>query len=218
MRVRRCTHLLLEPRETVSFGLQALLRGSTEANSTHVWLALAGHLDGPVEIDAGQSELLGRTSATQWRTLSAQDMADPRWGQLLSNGLLLAISRNTQTFWRATSGSRTHIGGRCPPWRTGTRAGRAWTAFRTCAGRAWIPQSGCAGRWVPRRLPCILWKVITSRCRKCRNLRWMPCWRPEPPVATSILSVRCRCRFWPSFSSAASWPTLRCRSSRTCSS
>ncbi|WP_369349033.1 putative peptide maturation dehydrogenase [Stenotrophomonas sp. JAG2] len=89
MRVRRCTHLLLEPRETVSFGLQALLRGNTEANSTHVWLALAGHLDGPVEIDAGQSELLGRTSATQWRTLSAQDMADPRWGQLLSNGLLL---------------------------------------------------------------------------------------------------------------------------------
>ncbi len=89
MRVRRCTHLLLEPRERVSFGLAAILRGKVEMDSEVAWVALAAHLDQAVAVDAAECALLGAFSAQRWQEPGEAQCASPAVLRLLELGLLL---------------------------------------------------------------------------------------------------------------------------------
>jgi putative peptide maturation dehydrogenase len=89
MRVRRCTHLLLEPRERVSFGLAAILRGKAEVDSEVAWVALAAHLDRAVAVDTAECALLGAFSAQRWQEPSEAQCASPAVLRLLELGLLL---------------------------------------------------------------------------------------------------------------------------------
>ncbi|MBB6569014.1 putative peptide maturation dehydrogenase [Kribbella sandramycini] len=85
MRVRRCAVLFLEPREEVGFDLDSLVSGGVGLSRTQRWLALAAHLDGEVEVDAEQRELLGRLSPSVW--VESDDALLP---ELLKAGLVIA--------------------------------------------------------------------------------------------------------------------------------
>lgn len=45
MLVKRCAIVVLEPRETVSYTLESLLRGGNGLDHSMQWFALAPHLD-----------------------------------------------------------------------------------------------------------------------------------------------------------------------------
>lgn len=91
MRVRRCTVLLLEPREEVSFDLAELLQGRTGLVRERRWLALAPHLAREIEVDASERELLGELSPGEWS--DSRDLSPhPKraFTRLLREGLLIA--------------------------------------------------------------------------------------------------------------------------------
>lgn len=92
MRLRRCSVLLLEPRETIAFDLESLLHGGSGLGATQRWFALAPHLAAAVEIDAAQRELLGAVGAAQWQPRAALEAAHPADAidTLLQQGLLIA--------------------------------------------------------------------------------------------------------------------------------
>ncbi|KRA16825.1 putative peptide maturation dehydrogenase [Lysobacter sp. Root604] len=90
MRVRRCAVVFLEPREEIGFDLRSLLSGGAGLRRSRRWLALAAHLEGEVEIDADERELLGGVSPGEWssaETLAAAP-ADAL-ARLLEVGLLI---------------------------------------------------------------------------------------------------------------------------------
>src|SRR5690606_22982332 len=90
MRIRRCAVLMLEPRGEARFALDDLLAGGNGLRRTLRWLALAGHLDAPVEFDAAERELLGQASPTEW--LDPDGLPEALAGavpRLVAEGLLL---------------------------------------------------------------------------------------------------------------------------------
>lgn len=90
MRVRRCMHLLLEPREQISFGIAAILRGRVEVGSEVTWVALAAHLERSVVVDAAERALLSEVSAHRWQDLSPEVSRSSACVKLLRSGLLLS--------------------------------------------------------------------------------------------------------------------------------
>ncbi len=66
MRIRRCTTLWLEPRETAHFDLESLLAGGTGVVSAMRWFAHAPHLPAPLPIDAQDVVLLGELGPSDW--------------------------------------------------------------------------------------------------------------------------------------------------------
>lgn len=99
MLVRRCAVLFLEPREEVGFDLGSLLSGGAGLSRNRRWLALAAHLDGEVEVDAGEREALGRLSPSEWASAQDLDPIDaaclPR---LLQTGLAIADDEAHATY------------------------------------------------------------------------------------------------------------------------
>ncbi|MGO1071093.1 putative peptide maturation dehydrogenase [Lysobacter sp. CA199] len=90
MRIRRCAIVFLEPREDVAFDFGSLLSGGAGLRRDRRWLALAAHLDGQVEVDAGERERLGEFGPVAW---SEYDPGSPDAGttlRLLETGLLIA--------------------------------------------------------------------------------------------------------------------------------
>lgn len=88
--IRRCAVVFLELREEAGFDLQGVLSGTAGLHRSRRWLALAPHLDEPVEVDGEQRELLGTFSAESWvelRSLPASGLASVEW--LLKKGLLI---------------------------------------------------------------------------------------------------------------------------------
>lgn len=90
MKLRRCTVVMLEPREEVQFDLQAILRGRTELATQTTWFAWAGHLDQPVAVSAAQRELLGAVSPRNWLATDQLPADSTVWQPLLQAGLLIA--------------------------------------------------------------------------------------------------------------------------------
>jgi putative peptide maturation dehydrogenase len=90
MRIRRCFHLFLEPREVSRFDMASLLAGGNGLVRERQWVALAPHLDHEVEVDAPERELLGLLSAGDWTDAQAlpPDCA-AACARLLRIGLLL---------------------------------------------------------------------------------------------------------------------------------
>lgn len=91
MRIRRCSIVFIEPRESVAFDLASLLQGGAGLRSERAWIALAPHLDGEVELDTAQRELLGAVSPHTWRPAAEVRALDPKaCAALLKQGLLIA--------------------------------------------------------------------------------------------------------------------------------
>ncbi|UNK48116.1 putative peptide maturation dehydrogenase [Lysobacter sp. S4-A87] len=93
MKVRRCTVLLLEPREQVSFDLGVLLSGGDGLLRERRWIALAAHLGEEVEVDEAERELLGRLSPAQWVDTTSIDADADSVRQLLRKGLLIGSGK-----------------------------------------------------------------------------------------------------------------------------
>ncbi|TDD47275.1 putative peptide maturation dehydrogenase [Kribbella antibiotica] len=91
MRVRRCAVLFLESREDVDFDLESLLTGGAGLSRHQRWLALAAHLDAPVEVDSQERELLGRLSPSEWSAAESLEAAEESLlPNLIKRGLVLA--------------------------------------------------------------------------------------------------------------------------------
>lgn len=70
MHVRRCSVLMMEPRESTTFQLQDLMRGGDGIRRTLAWYALAPHLQSPVELRADAQAWLGQLSPNAWREVA----------------------------------------------------------------------------------------------------------------------------------------------------
>lgn len=86
MRLRRCAHVMLEPRERTAFELDSLLDGGDGLARTLHWIAHAPHLDGEVELDADEVLALGRFAPGGWLDVDALDGATRA---LVEKGLLI---------------------------------------------------------------------------------------------------------------------------------
>jgi putative peptide maturation dehydrogenase len=92
MHIRRCATLLIEPRETIGFDLGALLGGETGVRTTLGWVALAGHVDDEIPLDAAEVALLGELSPNAWIPFEDLAKKHPREAldALLAKGLIVA--------------------------------------------------------------------------------------------------------------------------------
>ncbi|MBA8887377.1 putative peptide maturation dehydrogenase [Dokdonella fugitiva] len=91
-RLRRCSVLFVEPRETLDLDLAGLLGGRDVVASHCRWVALAPHLDTEVDIDDEELAVLGRVGETPWRRY--EDLASTAsravLARLLDCGLLIS--------------------------------------------------------------------------------------------------------------------------------
>lgn len=88
---RRCSIVLLEPRERADFDLDELIHGGTGLRMSLLWIALAPHLDREVEVTRDECNLLGQVRSTEWAPV---DGLRERFGagavdRLLGVGLLI---------------------------------------------------------------------------------------------------------------------------------
>lgn len=90
--MRRCGIVHLEPQCEVSFSLQSVLLGGSGVDTHLRWLALAPHLDAPLELDASAVLLLGRFDAQRWSAPPADADADVLQ-TLVEGGLVLIRDR-----------------------------------------------------------------------------------------------------------------------------
>jgi len=92
MRLRRCQHVLAEPRERREFDLQLLLSPTPTLASIVEWFALAPHLDREVALAADEVALLGVVSPSEWSDADAlaQMHGRAQVDALLAKGLLVA--------------------------------------------------------------------------------------------------------------------------------
>ncbi len=73
MRVRRCHALVIEPRETRSIDLNALMAGQARMASRIQWVALAAHRDEGQPLDDDEMHALGRISPSEWSERAVLD-------------------------------------------------------------------------------------------------------------------------------------------------
>ena len=66
MQVRRCAHVMLEPRERLDFDLALLATGGTGLRTVIEWIALAPHRDTEVVLSLDEVAVLGALSPSQW--------------------------------------------------------------------------------------------------------------------------------------------------------
>ena len=92
MQVRRCVHLMIEPRERLDFDLSLLASGGTGLRNVVEWIALAPHRDEEIVLSADEMAVLGALSPSQWTALDELAQTHPRatLQALLDKGLLIA--------------------------------------------------------------------------------------------------------------------------------
>lgn len=92
MQVRRCAHVMLEPRERLDFDLALLASGGTGLQTVIEWTALAPHRDTEVVLTLAEVAVLGALSPSQWLSLDdlAQSHSREILQSLLASGLLIA--------------------------------------------------------------------------------------------------------------------------------
>lgn len=88
---RRCSLLLLDPRETAEFDIDSLFHGGSGLRMSLRWVALAPHLGVELDVDATEREILGQLDSVQWVAVPA---LHARYGaapidRLLALGLLI---------------------------------------------------------------------------------------------------------------------------------
>ena len=92
MRIRRCVHLLIEPREQIEFSLESLADGGDGIAARIELFALAAHLDAEVAVDADEVAILNSITTATWREFDAlaSEHAATRLRGLLEKGLLIS--------------------------------------------------------------------------------------------------------------------------------
>ncbi|MGH8053830.1 MAG: putative peptide maturation dehydrogenase [Stenotrophomonas sp.] len=88
MKVRRCTSVFFEPRESSRFDLGSLLSGGNGVMRERCWVALAPHLDGELRVSEEDVLATGRYSPEEWTVLD--EPVDEVLLRLLACGLLIA--------------------------------------------------------------------------------------------------------------------------------
>lgn len=101
MLVKRCAIVVLEPRETVSYTLDSLLRGGNGLDHSMQWFALAPHLDAPVAVSEAQRALLGELSPSHWTTRLPYE--SEALDGLIAQGLVLEEQTQGSRFAQADS-------------------------------------------------------------------------------------------------------------------
>ena len=109
MHLRRCAHVLIEPRERLEFDLARVFAGGTGLAKVREWIALAAHRDEEFVLDSAEIAALGGISPDDWHDAPAlvavhgQAVVDA----LLERGLLIsdapqhAVSREADERVRA---------------------------------------------------------------------------------------------------------------------
>jgi putative peptide maturation dehydrogenase len=93
MQIRRCSILLIEPRERVAFDFDSLLDGGDGLRYAREWIALAPHLGRECSLSAAEVVLLGCVSCEEWTDLDAVAAQDRSVLEgLLSKGLIFGDS------------------------------------------------------------------------------------------------------------------------------
>lgn len=90
MLIRRCAVLLLEPREETQFRLEQLLRGGDGLVRTLRCMALAPHLEAPIELDQEASAWLATLSPNVWIRLEPGSHQEELALPLVQAGLLVS--------------------------------------------------------------------------------------------------------------------------------
>lgn len=91
IRVRRCAHLQISVGQIKTLDFAALLSGKSAVIVTNVRRVLAAHLDQPVEIDAGEMQVLAEIDPETWSSCDALVAAHGACIEgLLARQLLLA--------------------------------------------------------------------------------------------------------------------------------
>jgi putative peptide maturation dehydrogenase len=85
MRIRRCSILLIEPRERVEFDFDSLLAGGNGLRTERQWIALAPHLERERILSADEVVLLGTVPSNEWIEL---DVLLARHDPALLDGLV----------------------------------------------------------------------------------------------------------------------------------
>jgi len=85
MRIRRCTILMIEPREYLAFDLASLCSGGDGLVARIELLALAPHLNDPVPVETEEVGILNTLLATRWVDF---DVFSERYGALVLHRLL----------------------------------------------------------------------------------------------------------------------------------
>lgn len=91
MQVRRCATLLIEPRESIGFDLNALLGGETGVRANLQWLALTAHCDAETPLDTAEVAVLGALSPNVWVSFDELALTAPQatLDALLAKGLIV---------------------------------------------------------------------------------------------------------------------------------
>lgn len=90
MKFRRCQILFLEPRENAQFRLDDLLVGGNGLHYEHSILALAAHLDAPVQITPDEAVLLLSCSTETWQELPTLAAHREQVMRLVGEGVLVS--------------------------------------------------------------------------------------------------------------------------------
>ncbi|QBB69008.1 putative peptide maturation dehydrogenase [Pseudolysobacter antarcticus] len=92
MQIRRCSALLIEPRESVAFDLDSLLAGGNGLSANIELLALAPHLLSEVAISTVEADALSIIGATSWTPFDAlaEKFDAALLHALLQKGLLIS--------------------------------------------------------------------------------------------------------------------------------
>lgn len=92
MQIRRCSVLLIEPRENLTFDLDSLLTGGNGLSAKIELLALAPHLPAEAAIDAAEAAALSAIGATSWIAFAdlAQKFDAALLHTLIEKGLLIS--------------------------------------------------------------------------------------------------------------------------------
>ena len=92
MQVRRCAHVMIEPRERLDFDLSLLASGGTGLRNVVEWIALAPHRDEEITLSPEEMTVLGALLPSQWTALDelARMHAPATLHALLDKGLLIA--------------------------------------------------------------------------------------------------------------------------------
>jgi putative peptide maturation dehydrogenase len=92
MQIRRCAHVLIEPRERMDFDLARLFAGETGLGTIREWVALAAHGDAEVVLSDEEVRVLGAVSSTTWiaRDELVVDHDDQLIETLLTQGLFIS--------------------------------------------------------------------------------------------------------------------------------
>jgi putative peptide maturation dehydrogenase len=88
-KIRRCSILLVEPRDGFDLDLAGLFSGRSAAVARTRWIALAPHLDREVELDDDEMAALGRIGSGAWVEVDMHIAAPDVLERLVAKGIVV---------------------------------------------------------------------------------------------------------------------------------